>query len=135
MRIVYLVKGVKVNPDSEVEINGITYSSTWAALSSPSAFPHIQQVERDDYPDHEKFNWTENADGTLNVWERDPVEVARIMQEKINQDAQQFLASTDWLITRAQEEALTGKLSSLSTEELHKLSAERDAARARIVKY
>ena len=58
---------------------------------------------------------------------------AQIEQEKINQEARQFLSSTDWKILRHRDQIDLGVTTSLTQEEFQLLLNERQLARQRVV--
>lgn len=58
---------------------------------------------------------------------------AQIEQEKINQEARQFLSSTDWKILRHRDQIDLGVTTSLTRDEFQLLLNERQLARQRVV--
>lgn len=58
---------------------------------------------------------------------------AQVEQEKINQEARQFLSSTDWKILRHRDQTDLGVTTSLTQDEFQLLLNERQLARQRVV--
>ena len=58
---------------------------------------------------------------------------AQVEQEKINQEARQFLSSTDWKILRHRDQVDLGVTTSLTQDEFQLLLNERQLARQRVV--
>jgi hypothetical protein len=58
---------------------------------------------------------------------------AQVEQENINQEARQFLSSTDWKVLRHNDQVALGVTTSLTQEEFQLLLNERQLARQRVV--
>lgn len=56
-------------------------------------------------------------------------ELAKQAQDKINSDSQAYLASTDWILQRKQEQDILGIASSLTNEEFSDILTKRQSAR------
>ena len=61
-------------------------------------------------------------------------ELARQEQERINQNARDFLNETDWMVIRHRDQLALGIPTSLTEEEFRKLLEDRQQARDRVIK-
>ena len=61
-------------------------------------------------------------------------ELARQEQERINQESEQFLNETDWMVIRHRDQLALGIPTSLTEAEFRKLLEDRQQARDRVIK-
>ena len=61
-------------------------------------------------------------------------EFARQEQERINQEARDFLNQTDWLVIRHRDQLALGIPTSLTEEEFRQLLLDRQAARDKVIR-
>ncbi len=61
-------------------------------------------------------------------------EFARQEQERINQEAEQFLNDTDWMVIRHRDQLALGIPTSLTEEEFRQLLLDRQAARDQVIR-
>lgn len=127
MRIIYRLNGEAISLDVQRTIDGITYPNLKGVWESIGVTKH----EVEDYPDSETHTWTENLDGTLNIF---PIDDNTLLEKELlrsSQTAQRYLNDTDYLFA-------VDRHAKLSVEEpvrANELVLKREEAREIIRKY
>jgi len=72
-------------------------------------------------------------DFEFNQWTEDTALIAKIQQEKTNQESRDFLVTTDWKIIRHKDQLDLGIETSLTSEEYIALLQQRQEARSKVM--